>query len=125
MFTDGGETVNALKMDSSFCNERKQQKINTILQQNHVYLAEDEFVLSVAADKFVMGMHEFLQCMIEISNITSSNDLYIKDGECPKVYNEKTHTWESATVTVRAVSEKASSEWSDSVNISCDSLHSR
>lgn len=70
MFTDGGETVNALKMDSSFCNERKQQKINTILQQNHVYLAEDEFVLSVAADKFVMGMHEFLQCMIEISNIT-------------------------------------------------------
>ena len=70
MFTDGGETVNALKMDSSFCNERKQQKINTILQQNHVYLAEDEFVLSVAADKFVMGMHEFFQCMIEISNIT-------------------------------------------------------
>lgn len=61
----------------------------------------------------------------ELNYTVSSNDLYIKDGECPKVYNEKTHTWESATVTVRAVSEKASSEWSDSVNISCDSLHSR
>ena len=61
----------------------------------------------------------------ELNYTVSSNDLFIKDGECPKVYNEKTHTWESATVTVRAVSEKASSEWSDSVNISCDSLHSR
>lgn len=69
LFTDGGETINALKMDGSFCNEEKQQNINTILQQHHVYLAEDEFQLSVAVDKFVIGMHEFLQCMIEILNI--------------------------------------------------------
>lgn len=53
----------------------------------------------------------------------TSNMVYDKNAECPKVYVEETNTWTSATVKVRAVFDGVPGLWSDEINISCDKLH--
>jgi hypothetical protein len=51
----------------------------------------------------------------------TSNMFYDKKAECPKVYVEG--AWISATVKVRAIGNGVNSQWSETVEISCDSLH--
>lgn len=59
-----------------------------------------------------------------VQNYTSTAaTLMVKNASCPKVFVEGTNTWTAATVRVRAVAENAVSDWSDSVRISCDSIH--
>lgn len=54
---------------------------------------------------------------------TEKTYLYDKEAACPKVYVEKTSTWTSATVKVRAVNGINFGAWSVSVKIGCDKLH--
>ena len=53
----------------------------------------------------------------------TGTSFYSEKVECPRVYVESTSTWASATARVRAVSGETTSEWSESVKISCDTLH--
>lgn len=56
-------------------------------------------------------------------NVTT-NLIYDKNAECPKIYIESKSTWTSASVKVRAVKGNTYSNWSESVKIGCDMLHS-
>lgn len=58
------------------------------------------------------------------THIVTTNMLYLKDAECPKVYVEDSSTWASATVRVMAVTGTVISEWSNPAKIGCDMLHS-
>lgn len=59
----------------------------------------------------------------EVTYNVTSNIVYDKKAECPKIYVEDTSTWTEATVKVRAIGNGINSQWSDTVKISCDSLH--
>lgn len=54
---------------------------------------------------------------------STSTTLYKSGLGCFRVYCEETSTWESATVSVRAVSGETFGLWSDPVAIGCNSLH--
>lgn len=53
----------------------------------------------------------------------TTNMIYDKGVECPRVFIEKTGTWAAATVKVRAVDGGVSGLWSDEIKIGCDRLH--
>lgn len=42
---------------------------------------------------------------------------------CTHIYNADTHTWEAATVRVRAIAGEAFSEWSNEKRIPCNAFH--
>ena len=54
---------------------------------------------------------------------TESTIVYDSGAQCPRVYIDKTSTWASATVKVRAVCGDVVSEWSEEKKIGCDMLH--
>ena len=55
---------------------------------------------------------------------TSTNEnFYSEKVDCPRAYNEKTHTWEAASVRVRAKAGDKVGNWSETKKISCDMLH--
>ena len=57
-----------------------------------------------------------------ISYTTDKNTLYQVCG-CPRVYIEKTSTWASAKVVVRAIFSNCVSPWSEESAIGCNMLH--
>lgn len=58
-----------------------------------------------------------------IEYTTESAFVYDSSARCPKVYIDKTSTWASAAVKVRAVCGDVVSEWSKEKKIGCDMLH--
>ncbi len=53
----------------------------------------------------------------------TGESFYSEKVDCPRVYNEKTHTWEAASVKVRAKAGDKVGNWSEVKKISCDMLH--
>lgn len=58
-----------------------------------------------------------------VETYTTSGPCLYEKMDCPKVYVAETSTWESATVRVRVLSSDDTSDWSDSVTISCNAFH--
>ena len=49
--------------------------------------------------------------------------LILRNTTCPRVYDEATNIWKSASVQVRAVTENGIGSWSNAHSIGCDQIH--